>query len=179
MGMLLYGLKNIYRNKLRTFMVVSLVSLPFFSVLMMVAMEEGIDAQITKVKENIGNLIQLKPKGAFGTVNIAGGLNKPLPEKMVHQLKSIEHVINVVPYLTAIEPIAGYYMTLHIGRESRHGLCQQPLCCVKSTEAEPDRNYWICIKNGWVFLITWIVRSELILSLRLSKQLGPRPINIK
>ncbi len=115
MGMLLYGLKNIYRNKLRTFMVVSLISLPFFSVLMMVAMEDGIDAQITKVKENIGNLIQLKPKGAFGTVNIAGGLNKPLPEKMVHQLKSIEHVINVVPYLTAIEPIAGYYMTLHIG----------------------------------------------------------------
>lgn len=115
MGMLLYGLKNIYRNKLRTFMVVSLISLPFFSVLMMVAMEDGIDAQITKVKENIGNLIQLKPKGAFGTVNIAGGLNKPLPEKMVDQLKSIEHVINVVPYLTAIEPIAGYYMTLHIG----------------------------------------------------------------
>ncbi|MFQ6032520.1 MAG: ABC transporter permease [Candidatus Zixiibacteriota bacterium] len=115
MGMLLYGLKNIYRNKLRTFIVVFLISLPFFSVLMMVAMKGGIDVQITKVKQNIGNLIQVKPKGAFGTVNIAGGLNKPLPEKTVDQMTTIEHVTEVVPYLTAIEPIAGYYMTLHIG----------------------------------------------------------------
>lgn len=115
MGMLLYGLKNIYHNKLRTFIVITLISLPFFSVLMMVAMEEGIDVQIAKVKKNIGNVIQVKPKGAFGTVNIAGGLNRPLPEKTVDQMMPIEHVTKVTPYLTAIEPIAGYYMTLHIG----------------------------------------------------------------
>ena len=115
MGMLLYGLKNIYRNKLRTFIVTTLISLPFFSVLMMVAMEEGIDAQIAKVKRSIGNVIQVKPKGAFGTVNIAGGLNRPLPERIVDQIKTIEHVTRVTPYLQAIEPIAGYYMTLHIG----------------------------------------------------------------
>ncbi|MHC4684770.1 MAG: ABC transporter permease [Planctomycetota bacterium] len=115
MGMLLYGFKNIYRNKLRTFIVFFLISLPFFSVLMMVAMKEGIDFQITKVKKNIGNLIQVKPKGAFGTVNIAGGLNRSLPEKTVDQMRTIEHVTRVEPYLTAIEPIAGYYMTLHIG----------------------------------------------------------------
>ena len=115
MGMFLYGLKNIYRNKLRTFIVVFLICLPFFSVLMMVAMEQGIDAQIERVKKNIGNLIQVKPKGAFGTVNIAGGLKKPLPEKTVDELRKLEHVTKVVPYLTAIEPIAGYYMTLHIG----------------------------------------------------------------
>ena len=115
MGMLIYGLKNIYRNKLRTFIVITLISLPFFSVLMMVAMEEGIDAQIAKVKKNVGNVIQIKPKGAFGTVNIAGKLNRPLPEKTVDQMRAIEHVTEVTPYLTAIEPIAGYYMTLHIG----------------------------------------------------------------
>lgn len=115
MGMFLYGLKNIYRNKLPTFIVITLLSLPFFSVLMMVAMEEGINAQVAKVKKNIGNVIQIKPKGAFGTVNIAGGLHRPLPEKRVDQMRSIEHVTKVTPYLTAIEPIAGYYMTLHIG----------------------------------------------------------------
>ena len=115
MGMFLYGLKNIYRNKIRTFIIVFLISLPFFSVLMMVAMGEGIDFQTARVKENIGNLIQVKPKGGFGTVNIAGGLNQPLPEKIINQLGTIEHVTEATPYLTAIEPIAGYYMTLHIG----------------------------------------------------------------
>ena len=115
MGLFWYGLKNIYRHKLRTFIVGSLICLPFFGVLMMVSMAQGIDAQIEKVKKNIGNLIQVKPKGAFGTVNIAGGLKKPLPEKMVDELRRIAHVTDVAPYLTAIEPIAGYYMTLHIG----------------------------------------------------------------
>lgn len=115
MGMFIYGLKNIYRNMMRSLLIIFLISLPFFSVLMMVAMEESIDVQIARVKKNIGNLIQVKPKGAFGTVNIAGGLKRPLPEKTVDQLTTIEHVTKVAPYLTAIEPIAGYYMTLHIG----------------------------------------------------------------
>ncbi len=152
MGMLLYGLKNIYRNKLRSFIVITLISLPFFSVLMMVAMEEGIDVQIAKVKKNIGNVIQVKPKGAFGTVNIAGGLNRPLPEKAVDQMTPIEHVTKVTPYLTAIEPIAGYYMTLHIGvragdrkRLGSHGEVGNPKIVLGRDFTEADSGQDIAI----------------------------------
>ena len=33
-------------------------------------------------------------------------------------IKTIAHVTQVEEYLTALEPIAGYYMTLHIGVKS-------------------------------------------------------------
>ncbi len=164
MGMLLYGLKNIYRNKLRTFIVITLISLPFFSVLMMVAMEEGIDAQIAKVKKNIGNVIQVKPRGGFGTVNIAGGLNKPLPEETADRMRTIEHVTKVTPYLTAIEPIAGYYMTLHIGvragdrkRLGSHGEVGYPKIIIGRDFAETDNGRDVAILGNKLFPFAIIV----------------------
>ena len=51
MGMLRYGIRNMLRNPLRILIVVFLTALPFFSVLMMASLQNGINAQITTMKK--------------------------------------------------------------------------------------------------------------------------------
>ncbi len=108
-------MKNIWRSRVRTLMVVVLIALPFFALMMMSSVEDAIDSQITRIKENVGILIHLRPRGSLGHVNQAGGLNRLLPGDTVEKIKSIDHITKVEAYLIAIEPIANYYMTLHTG----------------------------------------------------------------
>ena len=115
MGLVVYGLKNIWRSRVRTLMVVVLIALPFFALLMMSSVEDAIDSQITRIKENVGTLIHIRPRGSLGHVNQAGGLNRLLPGNTVEEIKGIDHITKVEEYLIAIEPIANYYMTLHTG----------------------------------------------------------------
>lgn len=61
-----------FRNPFRTLIVMILTALPFFSVLMMVSLQNGIETQITKMKKSYASTIRIKPKGSFGTANIAG-----------------------------------------------------------------------------------------------------------
>lgn len=118
MRMILYGFKNVLRDKIRSLIVALLISLPFFAIFMMNSTQGAIDHQISRIKENVGTLIHIRPRKSLGHINQAGGLNRLLPEKSLERIKSIPNLKNIAriePYLIAIEPLANYYMTLHIG----------------------------------------------------------------
>jgi ABC-type antimicrobial peptide transport system permease subunit len=115
MGMLLYGLKNVGRYKIRTLIVMVLVGLPFFVLLMMSSVEDSMNNQIKRIQENVGTLIQIRPRGSLGHINQAGGLNRLLPVDVTEKIKGIDHITKVETYLIALEPIANYYMTVHVG----------------------------------------------------------------
>ncbi|MEE8365199.1 MAG: ABC transporter permease, partial [Gammaproteobacteria bacterium] len=71
--------------------------------------------QLDRLETETATLIQLRGRATFGHINQAGGLNRLLPSDLEPTLAQLPHVTRVEPYLVAIEPIAGYYMTLHIG----------------------------------------------------------------
>ncbi len=115
MGMLLYGLKNVGRYKIRTLTVMVLIALPFFVLLMMSSVENAMNNQIRRIQENVGTLIQIRPRGSLGHINQAGGLNRLLPGDVTKKIKGIAHITKIETYLIALEPIANYYMTVHTG----------------------------------------------------------------
>lgn len=115
MGMLLYGFKNVGRYKIRTLTVMVLIALPFFVLLMMSSVEDAMNNQISRIQENVGTLIQIRPRGSLGHINQAGGLNRLLPGDVTEKIKGIDHIRKVETYLIALEPIANYYMTVHTG----------------------------------------------------------------
>ncbi len=51
----------------------------------------------------------------IGLFTVAATLNRLVPAEVGEAIATMNHVENVEPYLVAIEPIAGYYMTLHTG----------------------------------------------------------------
>lgn len=115
MGMIRYGLKNVGRYKVRTLTVVVLIALPFFVLLMMSSVEEAMNNQVSRIQENVGTLIQIRPRGSLGHINQAGGLNRLMPGDTIERIKGIDHITKVEKYLIALEPIANYYMTVHTG----------------------------------------------------------------
>lgn len=113
--LLRYSWRNLWRARGRTLLVLALTAPVFLSLLMMLAMSSALDRQVERLSTGTANLIQVRARASFGHVNQAGGLNRMMPASVVDEVARIEHVKKVEPYLVAIEPIAGYYMTLHTG----------------------------------------------------------------
>lgn len=113
--LLKYAWRNLWRTPERTALVLLLTAPVFVSLLMMLATAEALDQQVERLSTGAGTLIQVRARASFGHVNQAGGLNKTTPASIVDEIAGMERVVQVEPYLVAIEPIGGYYMTLHTG----------------------------------------------------------------
>ncbi|MCH7880253.1 MAG: ABC transporter permease [Proteobacteria bacterium] len=110
-----YAWRNLWRVRGRTLLVLVLTAPVFLSLLLMLANTDALDGQLDRLETETATLIQLRGRATFGHINQAGGLNRLLPANLEPTLAQLPHVTRVEPYLVAIEPIAGYYMTLHIG----------------------------------------------------------------
>ena len=110
-----YALRNLARAAGRTLLVLALTAPVFLSLLLMLANSRALDTQVERLSAGTATLIQVRGRTTFGHINQAGGLNKLMPADVEGKLAALEHVVKVEPSLVAIEPIAGYYMTLHIG----------------------------------------------------------------
>lgn len=113
--LLRYSWRNLWRGQGRTILVLALIAPVFLSLLLMIANSRALDGQVTRLESESGTLIQVRGRATFGHINQAGGLNRLTPAGLEQNLTAIAHVVKVEPSLVAIEPIAGYYMTLHIG----------------------------------------------------------------
>ena len=113
--LLRYAWRNLWRVRGRTMLVLALTGPVFLSLLLMLANAAALEGQLDRLEAETATLIQLRGRATFGTINQAGGLNRMLPAELEQGLARLPHVVKVEPYLVAIEPIAGYYMTLHIG----------------------------------------------------------------
>ncbi|MFQ5852387.1 MAG: ABC transporter permease [Candidatus Binatia bacterium] len=110
-----YARRNLWRARGRTALVLALTAPVFLSLLLMLANSRALKTQVNRLSSDTATLIQVRARRSFGHINQAGGLNKVLPAEVERQIVQMEHVVKVEPYLVAIEPVAGYYMTLHTG----------------------------------------------------------------
>ncbi len=113
--LLLYAWRNLWRARGRTILVLALTGPVFLSLLLMLANAGALEGQLDRLEAETATLIQLRGRATFGHINQAGGLHQLLPADLEQALAELPHIVKVEPYLVAIEPIAGYYMTLHIG----------------------------------------------------------------
>ncbi len=114
-----YALRNLWRARGRTFLVLLLTAPVFLSLLLMLANSRALETQVERLSRGTATLIQVRARASFGHINQAGGLNKVMSAEVAGGVARLEHVAKVEPYLVAIEPIAGYYMTLHTGVRPR------------------------------------------------------------
>lgn len=116
-----YARRNLWRASGRTVLVLALTAPVFLSLLLMLANTRALEGQVTRLESGSATLIQVRGRATFGHINQAGGLDELLPAEMENALAALEHVAKVEPSLVAIEPIAGYYMTLHVGVRPNDG----------------------------------------------------------
>src|SRR3990170_1828867 len=116
MRMIVLGLRNLFRSKLRMAVVIVLIAVPFFLLLIMQAIGGAIQSQTEVLKRDVNTLLQLRARGSLGHINMVGQ-DRILPQNTLEKVKQIEHVVHVEPYLLAMAPITEPNFVMHVGLE--------------------------------------------------------------
>ena len=114
MGMMLLGLRNLLRNKVRLVLVAILIGIPFFLLLAMYSIGDAVERQTSVLNENVNTVLQLRGRGSMGHVNMVGQ-DRLLPQSVLDDVRRIEHVEQVEPYLLAMAPITPPNFVMHVG----------------------------------------------------------------
>ena len=114
MGMARFGLRNLFRSRLRLAVVALLIALPFFLLLVMQATGDAVERQTALLKWTVDNTLQLRARGSMGHVNMVGS-SDVLPADLVGKVQAVEHVRRVEPYLLAMTPTEGHNFAMVVG----------------------------------------------------------------
>lgn len=96
MNIVTRGIRNAFRNGIRTFSIVIILGLSMGLALSMVIARQAVNDKIASVKSNIGNTITVSPAGARG---FEGGGN-PLTTTQIDSIKSVANVTTVASSLS-------------------------------------------------------------------------------
>lgn len=96
MNIITRGIRNAFRNGIRTFSIVIILGLSMGLALSMVIARQAVNDKIANVKSNIGNTITVSPAGARG---FEGGGN-PLTTTQIDSIKSVANVTTVTSSLS-------------------------------------------------------------------------------
>ena len=114
MGMAKFGLRNLFRSRLRLAIVALLIAFPFFLLLVMQAIGDAVHRQTELLKRTVDNTLQLRARGSMGHVNMVGSSDM-LPGEVLDKMKSVEHVGRAEPYLLAMMPTEGHNFGMIVG----------------------------------------------------------------
>lgn len=114
MGMVILGLRNLLRNKVRLLLVTILIAIPFFLLLAMQSIGEAVQRQTSILTRDVNTVLQLRARGSMGHVNMVGQ-DRILPPETFDKVRRIEHVVHVEPYLLAMAPITLPNFVMHVG----------------------------------------------------------------
>jgi putative ABC transport system permease protein len=89
------GVRNAFRNGIRTFSIVIILGLSVGLALAMVIARGGVQKKIDSVKSSIGNTVSVSPAGVQG---FEGG-GEPLTEAQIDKIKKLTHVASVTETL--------------------------------------------------------------------------------
>jgi putative ABC transport system permease protein len=95
MGILSRGVRNAFRNGIRTFSIVVILGLSVGLALAMLLARHAVQAKIDSVQSSIGNIITVSPAGVRG---FAGG-GEPLTTDQIAKVKALPHVVGVTETL--------------------------------------------------------------------------------
>jgi putative ABC transport system permease protein len=90
------GVKNTFRNSIRTIAIVVILGLSIALALVMLLSMKAVDSRINQVKQDVGNKITVRAAGFRG---FDGGGN-PLTSANVTAIKQTPHVVTAVPVVT-------------------------------------------------------------------------------
>lgn len=91
MNVITRGIRNAFRNSIRTVSIVVILALSVGLALSMLIARQAVDAKIASVKSSIGNTVTVSPAGARG---FEGG-GEPLTSDQINKITSIAHVTSV------------------------------------------------------------------------------------
>lgn len=97
MGTIKRGVKNAFRNSIRTFSIILILALSVGLALTMLLSLQAVNAKIISVKSSIGNYITVSPAGARG---FEGG-GEPLTSSDVTTIEKTSHVFKVTASINA------------------------------------------------------------------------------
>ena len=100
------GIRNAFRNGIRTISIVLILALAIGLALAMLVARQAVDKKISEVKSSIGNNITISPAGQSGIGGgFRGGANESssstLTNEDVTNIESVDHVASVAATLTA------------------------------------------------------------------------------
>jgi putative ABC transport system permease protein len=90
MNVMTRGIRNAFRNQIRTFSIVVILGLSIGLSLTMLVAHQAVGDKIASVKGSVGNTVSVSPAGVRG---FAGGGN-PLTETQLAKVKTLQHVIS-------------------------------------------------------------------------------------
>lgn len=114
MGMARFGLRNLVRRKGRLVVVTLLIGVPFFLLLMMQAISDAVQRHTEALKRTVDTALQLRARGSMGHVNMVGS-DTLLPGSVLEQVRGVQHVAKVEPYLLAMTPTEGHNFAMIVG----------------------------------------------------------------
>lgn len=85
------GIRNAFRNGIRTFSIVIILGLSIGLALAMLISRQAVEKKIADVKGSIGNLVTISPAGSRG---FEGG-GEPLTNDQMAKVKALPHVVNL------------------------------------------------------------------------------------
>lgn len=85
------GIRNAFRNSIRTFSIVVILGLSMGLALAMLVAHKAVGQKINSVKSSVGNTVSISPAGARG---FEGG-GEPLTDDMLAKVTKLEHVTSV------------------------------------------------------------------------------------
>lgn len=151
MTMLRLGVRNLWRSKLRLLVVAALIGAPFFLLLVMQSIGDAVQRQTETLKQSVNNTVQLRARGSMGHVNMVGN-DDILPQAALEQVKGVEHVARVEPYLLAMTPAEGHNFAMVVGvdpndtrRLESHGEAGNPRIVFGRDLTDEDRGKRIAI----------------------------------
>jgi ABC-type antimicrobial peptide transport system permease subunit len=112
--MIILGLRNLLRNKPRLVLVAILIGVPFFLLLAMQSIGEAVQRQTSVLTRDVNTVLQLRARGSMGHVNMIAQ-DRLLPDRVLEEVRGIEHVVQVEPYLLAMAPITPPNFVMHVG----------------------------------------------------------------
>jgi ABC-type lipoprotein release transport system permease subunit len=114
MGMARFGLRNLFRSRLRLAIVALLIGFPCFLLLVMQAIGDAVHQQTDLLKRTVDNTLQLRARGSMGHVNMVGS-SEMLPGDALGKVTSVEHVARVEPYVLAMTPTESHNFAMIVG----------------------------------------------------------------
>lgn len=96
MNSFIRGIRNAFRNQIRSFSIVLILGLSIGLTLAMLVARQAVTDKIESVKSSIGNTITVSPAGARG---FEGG-GEPLTTEQIAKISEVDHVMSVLQTLS-------------------------------------------------------------------------------